>query len=309
MSLVEKALRKMHSAQTAVAERGNAATVQRVAEFSPEADRPVHAASSAPASQVVSGHRTDKIVAVSASALRTRGLHAYPEHERRMTAEYRQIKRPLVAIAKGRSAPTPTNARVIMIASALPGEGKSFTSINLALSIALEKDTSVLLVDGDFAKAQVTRAFQLEEEPGLMDLLVDETRSSESVILPTNVKGLSLLPAGRDSATATELLGSDRMEQVIQELLNADPTRIVLFDSPPLLLTTESRALIGVAGQVVVVVRAEQTTHKAIQDALACIGEGKRVGLVLNHCEPGNNPFYYGYGEYGAPAHPGSDRQ
>jgi Mrp family chromosome partitioning ATPase len=155
----------------------------------------------------------------------------------------------------------------------------------------------------------VSRAFELEAEPGLTDLLVDESRGSASVILPTTIKGLSLLPAGRDLATATELLGSTRMEQVIDELLRADPTRIVLFDSPPLLLTTESRALIGIAGQIVVVVRAEQTTHKVAQDAVACIGDGKRVGLVLNHCEVGSNPFYYGYGEYGAPAQSGTDRQ
>jgi exopolysaccharide/PEP-CTERM locus tyrosine autokinase len=299
----------MYTAQTAVSERGNAAATQRAAKDSLENDRSPQAASSAPASQLVAGHRTDKVVVVSPSALRARGLHPYPEHERRMAAEYRQIKRPLMAIAKGRAAPTPANARVIMIASALPGEGKSFTSINLALSIALEKDTSVLLLDGDFAKAQVSRAFELETEPGLMDLLVDESRGSASAILPTTVKGLSLLPAGRDLATATELLGSTRMEQLIDDLLRSDPARIVLFDSPPLLLTTESRALSGIAGQIVVVVRAEQTTHKTVQDALACIGDGKRVGLVLNHCEAGSNPFYYGYGEYGAPAQSGTDRQ
>jgi protein-tyrosine kinase len=99
------------------------------------------------------------------------------------------------------------------------------------------------------------------------------------------------------------------MEKVIAELLSRDPTRIVLFDSPPLLLTTESRALVSVAGQVLLVVRAGETTHTAVQDALACIGEGKQVGLVLNYCEPGANPFYYGYGEYGQPADGNSSRE
>ena len=313
MSLVEKALRKMHSAQTAAVSDRPLPAQRAPDHLSADSARAAQTADAAvvhvsPAPVPLEDWRTDKVVTVSPNILRARGLMPYPEHERRMMAEYRQIKRPLVAIAKGRSGPGPVNARVIMVASALPGEGKTFTSINLALSIALEKDTSVLLIDGDLAKAQVSRAFDLEEEPGLMDLLVDESRSSASVILPTNVKGLSLLPAGRNSMTATELLGSRRMEQVIAELLSRDPNRIVLFDSPPLLLTTESRALAGIAGQIVVVVRAEQTTHKAAQDAIACLGEGKRVGLILNHCEMGANPFYYGYGEYGPQAEAGIDR-
>jgi receptor protein-tyrosine kinase len=309
----------MHSAQPAVPERVVAAG-QRVIDGSPEII--VKASEDAPAIQPLRApalvHRTDRVVAVSPSALRARGLYPFAEQERRMTAEYRQIKRPLMSVAKGKEPePAPVNARIVMIASALPGEGKSFTSINLAFSMALEKDTSVLLVDGDFAKSQVSRAFELQEEPGLMDLLVDESRESASVILPTDVGGLSLLPSGRHdlaTTTATELLGSKRMEKVITELLSADPTRIVLFDSPPLLLTTESRALIAIAGQIVLVVRAEQTTHKAVEDALECIGEGKRVGMVLNHCETANNPFYYGYGygyaygEYGSPTDVGKDR-
>jgi protein-tyrosine kinase len=135
-----------------------------------------------------------------------------------------------------------------------------------------------------------------------MDLLLDATLDTAATIIPTSVNGLSLLPAGSECSTATELLTSDRMKEVVAELLSRDPTRIVLFDSPPLLLTTESRALTAVAGQVVVVVRAEQTSHTAVLDALAAVGTEKKVGLVLNHCEMSANQFYYGYGEYGATA-------
>lgn len=298
MSLVEKALRKMQSAQVAVAEHANVVGTQRTADPAPEATRPtVTVASAMPSS--APAWRTDKVVSVSPVALRARGLLPYPENERRMTAEYRAIKRPVMAIAKGKMAPGQANSRVVMIASALAGEGKSFTSINLALSLAMEKDTSVLLIDGDGAKSRVSRAFDVQQEPGLMDLLLDQGRDSASVILPTSVSGFMIMPAGREVSQATELLGSARMEQLIADLLARDPTRIILFDSPPLLLTIESRALVNLAGQVLIVVRAGETTQKTALDAIACVGQGKQVGLVLNYCEPGANPFHYSYGEYG----------
>ena len=135
-----------------------------------------------------------------------------------------------------------------------------------------------------------------------MDLLLEPALDSAAVIIPTTVKGLSILPAGSECSTATELLTSARMEEVVAELLSRNPTRIVLFDSPPLLLTTESRALIALAGQIVIVVRAEQTNQAAVLDALAIVGAEKKVGLVLNHCEMSGSQLYYGYGEYGAPA-------
>jgi exopolysaccharide/PEP-CTERM locus tyrosine autokinase len=248
----------------------------------------------------VAAQRTDKRVTVSLAALRAQGLFPFPEQERRLSAEYRQIKRPILAAIRGREAVP--NGRLLVIASALPGEGKSFTSINLAMSLALEKDASVLLVDGDLAKSQVSRAFGVQEEPGLMDLLLNPSLDSATAIIPTSINGLSILPAGSECATTTELLTSSRMEEVVAELQSRDPTRIVLFDSPPLLLTSESRALIAIAGQIVIVVRAEQTTHAAVLDALAAVGTEKKVGLVLNHCELGAHQFYYGYGEYGAPA-------
>jgi exopolysaccharide/PEP-CTERM locus tyrosine autokinase len=244
--------------------------------------------------------RNDKMVTVSNAGLRAQGLFPFPEQERRLTGEYRQIKRPIMAAVRGREAVP--NGRLLVIASALPGEGKTFTSINLAMSLALEKDTSVLLVDGDLAKSQVSRAFGVQEEPGLMDLLLEPALDSAAVIIPTTVKGLSILPAGSECSTATELLTSARMEEVVAELLSRNPTRIVLFDSPPLLLTTESRALIALAGQIVIVVRAEQTNQAAVLDALAIVGAEKKVGLVLNHCEMSGSQLYYGYGEYGAPA-------
>jgi len=188
------------------------------------------------------------------------------------------------------------------MASALPSEGKTFTAINLALSMALEKDISVLLIDADVAKPHISCTFGVENEPGLMDLLRDEATTVESVILPTDVPNLCILPAGRRSDTATELLASHRMEAIVSYIAASDPMRIALIDSPPLLLTSESRALAQSVGQVVVVVRAGFTPQRAVLDAISYIGEDKSIGLILNQSThaAAAGYYYYGYGSSGA---------
>lgn len=306
MSLVEKALRKMESTRAMAAPA--AAVVRLSNDTVPEVPRAAATPAQQRESQVPVRH-SDKVIAVNYPALRSAGLLPPEDEERRVGAEYRQIKRPLMAAARGRGMPALPNGRVIMVASALPGEGKTFTSLNLSLSMALEKDTTVLLVDGDFAKAHVSRAFGVRDEPGLMDVLLDESREVASAVIPTTVRGVSILPAGRGADTATELLASARMERLIADLLSGDPSRIIVFDSPPLLLTTESRALTSIAGQIVVVVRAEETAHKAVLDALKYVGEGKPVGLILNQCRSSPSHSYYGYGEYGDSSDGRSDRQ
>lgn len=240
-----------------------------------------------------------RIVTVDRDALRRAELLPPPSQERQLAGEYRHIKRPLIANALGRGAPKVHNGHFIMIASALPGDGKTFTSINLALSLALEKDLSVVLVDADVAKAHLSRSFAVHEERGLMDLLRDESLDADSVILPTDVPGLSLLPAGKASATAPELLASTRMEAIANQIIARDPRRIVLFDSPPLLITAEATALVGAVGQIVMVVRAGVTPQSAVLDAIELLGEGKTIGLVLNQVDepifPGYYYKYYGY--------------
>jgi exopolysaccharide/PEP-CTERM locus tyrosine autokinase len=212
------------------------------------------------------------------------------------------VKRPLIASARGKGEEAIPNGHIIMLASALSGEGKTFTSINLALSMAREKDTQILLVDADVAKPHLTKLLKLEAERGLLDLLTDGAMSPDSVILPTDVPGLSVLPAGQHVETATELLASKRMEEIVRQLASPGSHRIVLFDSPPLLLSTESRALVPSMGQIVLVVRADSTSHRAVQDALDLIGDGKAVSLILNQVSTPPSSGYYGYGTYGAGA-------
>jgi Mrp family chromosome partitioning ATPase len=186
-----------------------------------------------------------------------------------------------------------------MITSALPGDGKTFTSINLALSMSLERDVSVLLIDCDVAKRHVGDITGLEDDVGLLDALVDESLDIESLVVGTNLAGFSILPAGRRAEGTAELLSSNRMRQVVIELCLHDPHRILLLDSPPLLITNEGRALLKIAGQVVLVMRAGHTPSHAVQDAVALIGPEQAGGIVLNHVGIGAGEGYYGYGSYG----------
>jgi protein-tyrosine kinase len=237
-------------------------------------------------------------VEISLAALRAAGLLAPEDEGPQMEQQYRRIKRPLIVNASGRGAARLPNGHVIMVASAMPGEGKTFTAINLALSMSREKDVHVLLVDADVAKAHISRLFAVAEAPGLLDVLRDSQVDVESVILPTDVPNLSVLPAGSRSRETTELLASTRMEAVMSAIAQLDERRVAVVDSPPLLLTTESHAIAQVAGQVVMVVRAGETPQHAVLAALSYLGEHPVVSLVLNQCTvsvPAN--YYYGYPE------------
>jgi exopolysaccharide/PEP-CTERM locus tyrosine autokinase len=188
-----------------------------------------------------------------------------------------------------------------MVASAVPGEGKTFTSVNLAMSLAAERDLSVLLVDADVAKPHISSVLGLGKEPGLLDCIQNESLDVESLIVETDVERLSVLPAGPVTEAATELLASARMADIVRALGRADPNRIVVFDSPPLLLTSESRVLSTIVGQIVLVVTAGETPQQAVLGALSHIGEGKTIGLVLNQSvgDTGAQYQYPGYGSYG----------
>jgi protein-tyrosine kinase len=303
MSLVERALKKLQESRAPLqgaSEPHSGVQVARTAvQYREGAGVQLQPAAPRVATAPVHTEPT-RVVHIDRERLRAMELLAPVDLERAIANQYQQVKRPLVASALGKAGSPISNKHAIMLASALPGEGKTFTSINLALSIALEKDVEVLLVDADVAKPHLTRLFGLHGEPGLLDLLTDSGMHPSSAILPTDVPGLSLLPAGRQRDNATELLASARMEQVTGQL--AGGRRIVLFDSPPLLLSTESRALVPAMGQIVLVVRADVTPQRAVQEAIEVIGETKSIALILNQTSVPASSGYYGYGSYGETA-------
>jgi protein-tyrosine kinase len=219
----------------------------------------------------------------------------HQEHE--IAQQYRRIKRPLINNALGRGVTQLASGNIIMMTSAVPGEGKTFMSLNLALSMRLEEDVTVLLVDGDVVNPRLTQILGLESRPGLLDLVRDPALSAESTILATDLPGLCFLPAGRQEANATELVASARMHQVVSRLGSDNPARLVLFDSAPLLVTTESQALAHFAGQVVMVVQADQTPQHVVFDALETLADDKPVFLVLNQTtRHSHSGYYYEYG-------------
>ena len=235
-------------------------------------------------------------IAVDFSSLRAAGYLPEAGMERRFADHYRRIKRPLIEKALAGT----SDMRLILISSALPGDGKTFTSFNLALSMARERDISVLLVDADGARARVSEALGLRKEPGLLDALADESLDVESLILGTDVRGLEILPAGRFIENSTELIASGRMSQIALRMTAHNPRRLVLFDSPPLLVSSEARVLTRIPGQIVLVVRAGVTPRRAIQDAVAQIDRQKLQGLVVNQARGVPGEGYYGYGTYDA---------
>ncbi len=211
--------------------------------------------------------------------------------------EFRVVKRPL--LDNIRSAENRSGANLIMVTSALPGEGKTFVAINLAMSIAMELDKTVLLVDADVARPSLLSTLGLPPSPGLMDLLTEESVGLSNVLLRSNVEKLTLLPAGSPQARSTELLASQSMAGLVQELSNRYSDRVIVFDAPPLLPTTESRVLASHMGQIVVVVGADSTTQGTLRQALSTVQSCPVVMTLLNKAVRSEVGSYYGYRSYG----------
>lgn len=243
-----------------------------------------------PAAEVTAWH-------LDLAALKRAGLLPAEEQAAgRLGDELRRIKRPLLMNATGKGAKGLTCAPRIMVASAVPGEGKTFTSLNLALSLAQEPDFEVLLVDGDVPKSDITRVLKLEDRPGLMDVLTNDQLRPADVIVHTDVPNLSVVPVGQRGSLVAELFGSRRMEYVLEELSGHDSRRLMVFDSAPLLATPEAQVLASHVGQIVLVVAAGRTQQTELRSALQTLGDSQYVGLVLNMSRlPASETHYYSY--------------
>lgn len=253
---------------------------------------PVAAEAARPVAAAVASRRID----LDMQALAARGVVTPGSARSRLADELRVIKRPLLRNEAGKSAAPIRDANLIMITSALPGEGKTTISANLAMSIAMELDHTVLLVDADVARPSLPGLFGFGHQRGLLDLLTDPALELNQVLLRTNVEKLSLLPAGTQHPRATELLASAAMNQLLADLSTRYSDRIIIFDSPPLLLTTEAQALAAHVGQIVVVVRAESTLRSEVMRALSTIDACPVKMVLLNGAKGGLDQHGYGYG-------------
>jgi receptor protein-tyrosine kinase len=242
---------------------------------------------------------TSRMQSINLARLHRMGMITPDAEKSQVAEEFRIIKRPLIANAFGQGAPRVKNGNLIMVTSSLPGEGKSFCAINLAISMAMEMDRTVLLVDADVARPRVPEYLGLQTDLGFLDLLRDKTLKMSDVLIKTNIAKLTVLPAGRTYKRATELLASAAMNDLLHDIGNRYHDRIIIFDSPPLLATSEASVLATHMGQIVMVVEAEKTSQEAVREALGHIQTCEVVSMLLNKATPTPGADYY-YGYYGS---------
>ena len=299
MSKIQQALQRLQQKQAGIDDTAVSSAEQGL-------DEPVTAAVREPEMDK-SGNAADAaadlkpVFHVDVASLRECGLLPPLDASQTLAEEFRRIKRPLLANAQGHEAALGQHMNVIMIGSAMPASGKTFCSVNLAMSLSMERNRTVLLVDADVAKPHISREFGLDDRPGLLDLLDDPTASISDAIVRTDLNDIRVLPAGTRHAEATELLASDQMKSLIHELSTRYPDRIIVVDTPPLLLTSEAHALATQVGQIVIVVESGQTGQQSLSQALDTLDPSKPINLVLNKSRFSTGGGYYGgyYNNYG----------
>lgn len=281
-TIIEKAIKNLskvarHEKQGRLAETDdNTASAPGNVAAGPEACR------LSAATPVPSGKATISTIQLDYDSLKKVGIFSPEEMPASERDEFRRIKRPLLTNAFGKDTMLVDSGNLIMVTSSLPEEGKTFTAFNLALSITLERDHTVLLIDADASKSDLTRLLGLEGMPGLTDLLLDEELNIGDVLVKTDIPNLKVLPSGRRHALLTELVSSKRMKLLVAEIGDRYNDRVVIFDSPPLLLTTEAQMIADLSGQIAVVVKAGSTPQHVVSNAIGLLNNEKPIGLVLN---------------------------
>ncbi|MDD5404047.1 MAG: XrtA-associated tyrosine autokinase [Sulfuricella sp.] len=313
MSIIEKAAGKLEKEREAAAniniiekaadrlEKESAASARPAAENSPRSLGPesvveVNSRANAIDQDVSLGvSPISKQGTINLAKLRQAGIITPDEEKTQIAEEFRLIKRPLIKNAFSQGPESIHNGNLIMVTSALAGEGKTFCAINLAMSIAMERDHTVLLIDADVAKPSMPAYLGLKAERGLLDVLIDDKLELADVMIRTNVDKLSILTAGRRNKHATELLASQSMSELLKDIAHRYSDRIIIFDSPPLLLTSEARVLASQMGQIVLVVAAEKTPQQTVKEALRQIESCDVVNLIYNKASTFLGGEYYGY--------------
>lgn len=298
MNTIEKALDKLGQQQAQAAE--SVPAVQ--AETAIGAATPALAATSADTTVSAAVEKTvstAKSVKIDTGRLSELNFVANVQERKLIYEEYRVIKRKLINNAFGPLSSTLRNPNLIMVSSSRAGEGKTFTSVNLALSIALEQDKTVLLIDSDVLRPNVSRTLDIQVPLGLTDYLSSDQVSVSDILYSTNVERLKLIAAGKPHHLSTELLASDKMADLVSEFASRYPDRIVIFDAPPLLGVNETAVLAAMCGQAVIVVEEKRTKLNELEQALSLLPKELAVGFVINKAHYSRDKGYgYGYGYY-----------
>ena len=260
-----------------------------------EHQAPLNTLSEVPAapSQFGKGPKLD----IDLESLESKGFIVPNDKRSRLREEYKHIKRPLLQrIQRPRGGEFLDN--IIMVTSAFSGEGKTYNALNLALSIGVERDCKVLLVDADVVKPSLGEIFDLKETPGLVDYLTGDIGDLSEVIMSTDIPNLRFISAGKKHHLTHELLASNAMVELANELASRYPDRVIILDSPPMLITSEAKVLTQLAGQVVLVIEQDKTSQSAVEDMVSSIDRDRLAGVVLNKSNAVRGSYYgYYYGD------------
>ena len=213
--------------------------------------------------------------------------------------QFRRIKQPLLRRLDSQSGSN-SLSNVVMVTSSLEGEGKTYTSINLAISIAMELDRTALLVDLDMVKKSVVSQLGIVVDPGLSDYLINREVEIASIIHSTDIDRFKLIPAGnaKQIETNAELLTSEKMKAFLLDLSNRYKDRVIVLDTPPLLASSIAKGLAFMAGHLVMVVEAEKTSSTIISESLQYLDGSRFAGFVLNKTNLASSKDSV-YGSYG----------
>jgi receptor protein-tyrosine kinase len=224
---------------------------------------------------------------------------AIPSSARSRTVEeFRLVKRNLMAAwSQSDLTGDRRSGRLIMITSARPGEGKTFTSINLALAFASERDVKALLVDVDTQHPGLPKIFGIPGDKGIVDVLAGDLELSE-VLIQTNFPNLMLLPAGRGGPHVPELLSSREMGALLVELMQRLSDRFIIIDTPPCMASSDAAALAPLVGQIVFVVEAHSTQQAEVEAALSMLSACPQISLLLNKSDTLASEHFGSYGYY-----------
>ena len=245
------------------------------------------------------GNNLTSTIKIDFEMLEKKGFVSTNSQRQLINEEYRAIKRKLLDNAFGPLSKSLNNSNIIMVTSSRPGEGKTFTAINLALSIALEKDKTVLLVDADVLRPNVMKTLELDSKQGLMEYLLGENQDISEVMYKTNLDNLRIIPAGKSHHLSTELLASERMFQAVEEFANRYPDRVVIVDTPPLLGINETAILANLAGQALVVTEESKTRLVDVEQAVKQLNPEMAIGFLVNKsARVSSKDSGYGYGYY-----------
>jgi protein-tyrosine kinase len=294
MDLIHRAVQQSNAARRESPEAGPARESAAVTEPDPpEAFAPRLAPAGRPALPY-------KEVRIDPAKLRELGLSGPRDRRSRLSEEMRLVKRRLIQKMNPLASEAEGRTNLILVTSAVPGEGKSFISLNLALSFVADEHFDVLLIDADAMRPTILKMLGLPPARGLSDLLMHPEMDPSEVLLRDPALRLTILPPGEEAPSATDLYGGPYMKDLVRRLGRSQPNRIVILDAPPVLATTEPIMLAHIVDQVLMVVEADRTAHSAIRTALDLLEPCDNVSMILNKAVGSKSVEQFG--SYYAPA-------